>query len=112
MSSAGFPAGIYSKQVEAFAGVNTVAQAIQQAPIAAQLDILEKSLMQLREGGLMLHSRLSSVMKIRPQAPDAGKVSGSGGDDSSAITSRLMHLWSIVNEIQQTVNTIHSDLEL
>lgn len=110
MSSTGFPSSqIYASQNTSNAvGVPTQQP---QMPIAGQLDILEKSLMQLRESIGQLQGRLGPVLNVRPQK-DGSNVSEANSNSCSAVTNRLAHLWSVTNDIQQMVNAIHSDLEL
>lgn len=91
-------------------GVSSALSAQPQQPIQGTLDILEKSLVNLRDDVLRLEGRLNPVLNIGPtRADNSGAPQAQNG---SALTARLAHLGSLVLDIQATVNTIHTQLEL
>lgn len=105
MSSYSVPVSQYANS----AGVSSTPNVQPQQPIHAGLDFLEKALVELRDEVGRLEGRLIPVMAVGPTRAEGGQGAPQIG---SALTARLAHLHSVVGDIIQTVNTIHTQLEL
>lgn len=107
MSSYSVPVQNYMGQT----GTANIPPSVQpQQPIQAGLDELEKLLVNLREEVLRLEGRLISIMNVGPPRAEAGGQAQA--QNSSALVARLAHLYSLVGDIMQTINTIHTQLEV
>lgn len=105
MSSYATPVSQYMGQT----GVASTPNVQPQQPIQAGLDFLEKALVELRDEVGRLEGRLLPVMAVGPTRAEGGQGVQQIG---SALTARLGHLHSMVGDIMQTVNTIHTQLEV